>query len=192
MSEHFSRAARALEDAFFLKRDRELIEAMRRNEEIAERRRALSEASGITDPQVLDELTQHGLHSDAVASLALVPIVEVVWADGSAHPQERGAVLAALEKHGVAKGSPAHTLVEHWLAQKPPSRLFGLWASYMRALLPQLSEEARLQLKSSVLGQARSVAEAAGGLLGLRRVSIEEQAMLRKIELVLDSANKAG
>ena len=181
---------RSLEEAFFLQRDRELIETMRRNEEIAERRKALSEASGITDPRILDELSEHGLHAEALASLALVPIIEVVWADGHMHPDEHKAVLAAVEKHGIAKNSPAHTLVEHWLSNRPGPKLLKLWKEYVQALQPTLSPEGRRCLKESVISYARAVAEAAGGFLGLGKVSAEEQAMLKKLEQIFESAEK--
>jgi hypothetical protein len=181
---------RSLEDAFFQQRDRELIEAMRRNEEINGRRRALSEASGITDPRILDELSEHGLHAEALASLALVPIIEVVWADGHMHPDEYKAVLAAVEKHGIEKNSSSHTLVEHWLVNRPGPKLFRLWKEYVLALQPTLSPEGMRSLKDIVISHARLVAEAAGGFLGIGRVSAEEQAMIKKLEQVFESIEK--
>jgi hypothetical protein len=181
---------RSLEDAFFRQRDRELIEAKRRDKEIAETRKSLAEASGITDPLVLDELSEHGLHAEALASLALVPIIEVVWADGHMHPDERRAVLAATEKHGILKDSSAHALIEHWLRKRPAPRLLKLWKEYMKALLPTLSPGGRHLLETSIIGHARAVAEAAGGFLGIGSISAEEQGMLKEMEQVFKSADE--
>lgn len=181
---------RSLEDAFFLQWEKELIESKRREEEIEERRKSLSEASGITDPKILDELAEHGLHAEVLASLALVPIIEVVWADGHMHQDERSAVLTAAEKHGIVKESPAHALIEHWLKKRPDTRLLTLWKEYMEVLLPTLSTEGQLLLKKSIIGHARDVAEAAGGFLGLGKISAEEKIMLKELEKVFKLADE--
>lgn len=190
MNSNLFNKGRSLENAFFLQRDRELIAAKRRNEEIAERRKALSEASGITDSKILDELADHGLNAEALASLALVPIIEVVWADGHMHPDEYKAVMEAMEKHGIAKDSPAHKLVEHWLKKKPGPKLLKLWEEYVQALHPTLPPEVWKSLEDNVIGHARIVAEAAGGFLGIGSVSSEEQAMLKKLEDIFETFEK--
>lgn len=181
---------RSLEEAFFRQREQELIAVMKRDAVIAERRKILAEASGITEPQILDEFYELGLHAEALASIALVPIIEVVWADGHMHPEERRAVLAGVEKHGIAKDSPAHVLVEHWLHKRPGPRLLKLWGKYMLSLLPTLSTEGQHLLKKSVIGHSRAVAEAVGGFLGLSRISLKEQAMLNELEQIFESAEK--
>jgi hypothetical protein len=177
---------RSLEEAFFRKRDLELLEAMRHQEAMAERKKALAEVSGITNEAVLEELIAHGIHAEAVTALALVPMIEVVWADGEMQDREREAVLAASAKQGIGKDSPAFALIEHWLHKRPPPQLLKLWKEYVQALLPQLPPPARRQLKDSVIDHARAVAEAAGGFLGLARISAEEQALLKYLEAVFD------
>jgi hypothetical protein len=180
----------SLEEAFLRKRDRELINAIRRDKENIKRRMAFSEASGITDPRLSDELAKLGFQIEALASLTLVPIIEVVWADGHMHPDERKAVLAAMGKHGIAKNSSAHTIIEHWLRNQPNSQLLKRWKEYVQALQPTLSPESWRCLKEIVISHSCVAAEAAGGCLGLGRVSVEEQAMIKQIKQILESAEK--
>jgi hypothetical protein len=57
------------------------------------------------------------------------------------------------------------------------------WVEYIRELRGQLSEEEHKSLKASLLGRARSVAEASGGYLGLGlKVSKTETAVLKTLE----------
>jgi len=41
------------------------------------------------------------------------------------------------------------------------------WKKYARGIYEQLTEEERILMRVSIVGRAREVAEAAGGLLGL-------------------------
>jgi hypothetical protein len=55
-------------------------------------------------------------------------------------------------------------------------------------MVTQLSDETRQKLKEDLLGRARDVAKAAGGLLGMgRKVSKVEQAVLDELETTFES-----
>ena len=70
-----------------------------------------------------------------------------------------------------------------WLAKKPSRELVTAWKQYVSALLPNLNDNAKQSLKSEILGRAKSVAEAAGGFLGLTaRISDAEQRVLDDLE----------
>src|SRR4029453_17743740 len=75
----------------------------------------LSLASGITDRAVLRLLADLEVSSSVVAALALVPLVEVAWADGELAPEERASVLRASEAQGIRPGSRAHGLLASWM-----------------------------------------------------------------------------
>ena len=166
---------KALEEAFFA---RENAEAIRRLHP-AEGGQAPASGTGIRDQAVLDRLAAHGIGPNALTALSLAPLVLVAWADGGPQPEERQAVLAAADGAGIPAGSPAHKLLDHWLAQHPPADLLATWSDYVRALSP----EARIALHKDVMARAHQVAEAAGGFLGLvSKVSPTEQAMLKRLE----------
>lgn len=174
---------RILEDKFFAERDRELLQALRDEAATKERKKALADASGITDDALLDQLDEHEFHGETLAALSLVPLIAVAWADGNVDVKEREAILGAAEQKGIEKELPAHELLERWLARKPDNKLLDIWKGYVATLSQTLSEPAKKALKEDLLGRARTVAEAAGGLLGFgNKVSKSEEAVLDDLE----------
>ncbi len=173
---------RALEDAFFHKRDAELIAEMRRREAEQNRRKALAEVSGITDESVLDQLVEHDIHAETLAAFSLIPVIEVAWSDGKIQPEECKILLQALADAGIQKDGVACRLVEHWMDQRPNPKLMEIWKNYTRVLISELSPEAGESIKETIMRHARAVAEAAGGFLGFARLSRQEEEALRSIE----------
>jgi hypothetical protein len=106
----------------------------------------LSLSSGITDRAVLRLLADLEVSSSVVAALALVPLVEVAWADGELAPEERASVLTASEEQGIRPGSPAHRLLASWLEHRPSQGLFDAWLAYIEAVLEPLEEDERARL----------------------------------------------
>ena len=86
---------RALENAFFLQEDMKLIERQRELGKLRETRRNLARVSGIRDEKVLDHLMALKIRPETLASLVLVPLVEVAWADGRLDEKEKKALLHA-------------------------------------------------------------------------------------------------
>jgi hypothetical protein len=136
---------------------------------------ALREASCIEDEALLARLAALGIRAETLAALTLIPLIEVAWADGVMENKEREAVLAAAESSGIAAGSPSHGLLRIWTEERPPPDLVLAWRDFIRALGPQLNAEQREKLGENVVGRARSVAEAAGGFLGIGSISKPER-----------------
>ena len=99
---------RSLEDEFFRREDKRLIEQLTALRAAEATREALGRASGITKPAVLDKLIELGIRAETVAALSIVPLVEVAWADGGIDAKERGAVV---ERAGVPEDSTAGALL---------------------------------------------------------------------------------
>jgi len=183
----FKGRTKELEERFFSEQDKKLLEALREQAASKERKKALAEASGIADEDLLDRLDELDVHGETLAALSLVPLIAVAWADGAVDAKERGAVLAAAEQRGIEPQHPGHALLERWLQEKPDAGLLDVWKGYVAGLAPSLSQSARDALKTDLLGRARAVAEAAGGLLGLgNKVSRSEQAVLDSLEKAFD------
>ncbi len=175
--------SRVLEDRFFVEHDRVLIEKLRELKKLEETRQALSAASGITNEKVLQRLVELDVHPEILASLAVVPLVEVAWADGRVEGAERQAIMRAAGEAGLAKGSPDFELLDRWLALRPEPKLLEAWEHYTRGLCELLGEEERQALRAALVERARRVAEAAGGFLGLTsRISHAEQKMLDRLD----------
>lgn len=174
---------RVLEEEFFYKENQRLLEQLRRMKRMEESKEALAEASGITDDAVLQSLLDLQIDVQTIAALALVPLIEVAWADDYLDEKEKQAILEAAHASGLEKGQVAHKVLESWLSNQPKPKLLETWGEYIRELSGRLSEEERGALKTSLLERAKSVAEASGGYLGLGfKVSKTEAAMLKKLE----------
>lgn len=176
---------RSLEDEFFRRQDKRLLERLAELNVARATREELAKASGITDPAVLDKLTQLGIRAQTVAALSLVPLVEVAWADGSLDAKERRAIV---ERAEVAPDSTAGSLLEAWLDRRPDPELLNAWTLMIHAMAEQLPAADVARLKVGLLDRAHAVAGATGGLFGVgSRVSASEAAMLARLEAAFPS-----
>jgi hypothetical protein len=174
---------RSLEDEFFRREDKRLLAKLSELKAAEMNREALARATGITRPEVLDKLLGLGVRAETVAALSIVPLVEVAWADGSLDPKERRAVLDRARDSGIAPGSTAQTLLEAWLDRRPDPKLLDAWTHMVRGIRDQLGPDEAARLEAGLLGQARAVASASGGVLGMgAKVSGAEAAMLARLE----------
>ena len=173
---------KALEDLFFEKENRKLVEKLRAEREAGELREGLALMTGIQDDALLDKLLSLDLRPETWAALSLVPLVEVAWADGKVDAKERAAVLAAAEANGVQKGSASFDLLASWLEVRPDSGYLEAWGASIVDLCAHLDPAQRGAMKREVLARAERVAEATGGLLGLGgRISGVERKVLDQI-----------
>ena len=96
---------------------------------------------------------------------------------------ERQAILASASQKGLDTQGMAHQMLMGWLDEPPAPQLRDAWKGYVSVLVSEVPDEARTRLKEKIIGRARGVAEAAGGILGLRnKVSDSEQAVLNELE----------
>jgi hypothetical protein len=177
----------SLEDAFFLEQERKIIERQRARRQLEETRRDLSAASGICNAEVLDKLVSLNVSPETVASLALVPLVEVAWCDGNISETERKAVLDASHHAAANQATLDHELLAQWLTHRPAPELFTAWELYVKGLCELLSPTERQSLQKEILDHSRQVARANGGVLGVAPVSHAERAALARIEAAFNA-----
>ncbi len=173
---------RALEDEFFNKENAKKIEALKEKLDDNRSREELRKASGMTDDAVLDKLVELGLSAQTITALSLVPLVTVAWADGSVQSNERAAILQAALGKNLEEGSAGYRLLESWLTAQPGPKLLDTWEAYMKALAGQLNDEQNRMLRNQIVGFAKVIAESAGGILGIGKVSKGEEAAILRIE----------
>lgn len=164
MSQFSAKMSLRLENQFFFEKDRALMEQLARLRQERECVEALSKVSGITDETVLKELVAHNIRPETMAALCLIPIIEVVWADGKVDAREIEAVLEAARKNGLAED---HAVLQEWLRNRPDSKLLEVWKKYVRALAKEIDREVMVAMETDILAHARAVAEASGHFLGL-------------------------
>jgi hypothetical protein len=178
---------KALENQFYEKENKDKLAAMKSKLDSQRTKEELRKASGMTDDAVLDKLVHLGLRANTIAALSLVPLIQVAWADGAIQDNERTAILQGAHGKGLEKGTDGYELLQTWLQKRPSDELIEAWEAYIKALAGQLNDEQRRLLKNQIVGFAKMVAAAAGGFLGIGRVSASEEKVLARIEAAFAS-----
>ncbi|MEE3371991.1 MAG: hypothetical protein VX346_21845 [Planctomycetota bacterium] len=174
---------RALEESFFSKKNKQLLDALREELSQADRKQALSTAAQIDDDRTLDLLVQADISVESLLAFKLVPLVEVAWADASIAESEREAILAAAESKGIRPSDVAYQLLQNWLGEPLTEEVKLAWRSYASGLVESLGAEQCAAIRAEVLGKAREVAQSAGGILGIgNKISPVESQVMAELE----------
>jgi hypothetical protein len=178
--DRITKLSRSLENHFFYEENLMLKKELSRLRLEEQSIGALSNASGIVNAEVLKELVNRNIRPETLAAMALVPIIEVAWADGTISEPERKAVLYAANSHGF---SESNLILHEWLSNKPTPPLFDTWRKYMEGLCEIITPETIIALKEELIKNTKMVAKASGGFLSLiDPVSPEEKVVINSIE----------
>jgi hypothetical protein len=179
MADPISDRRRTHEEDYFQKKDRELIEKMRRQAKAEEELRVLGERVGVTDPELIHELAEMGFTPETVKLLPLVPVIEMAWAEGGVTAAERKMVIEVARARGIEEGSPADHQLTQWLDRQPEQSVYDRARRLTGALF---ASGGRFEITpDDVLKYCEAIAEASGGIFGIGRVSSEERATLARI-----------
>ena len=170
---------RAHEEDYFQKKDRELIEKIRQQAKVQQQLRELAERVGVTDPEVSRELAELGFTLETVKLLPLIPVLEMAWAEGGVTPAERKMVVDVARARGVEEGSAADRQLVEWLDRRPEESVFRRAGRLINALFA--SGVPFNLTPDDLLKYCEAIADASGGLFGIRRVSADERATLERI-----------
>ncbi len=173
-----------LHDAFFEDRDQELLDFLQFETQTVEQQemQQLQTRAGISDPEVLNELTRVGITSASMTAFMLLPLVRLAWADSKIQNGEFESILKAASDDGIAYGTPAYRLLSRWLEERPTEKMLDAWWKYAQALARELDDASLEAFRHATLGRARRVAEGSGGILGLgAKVSENERHVLNDL-----------
>ncbi len=174
--------ARALEDSFFAKENDRILKELRAASVREGKKKEFREYLNIENEELLDALVNLAVEPETLVAFTLVPLVEVAWADGEIQPKERDAIIKAAVDRGVGEDSPTAHLLRNWLETRPDPQLLETWRDYIEELKGSLSGETWAEMKKTIMGRARAIAEAAGGFLGIASISAAEKKMLQELE----------
>ena len=180
----FHQRGTALENQFFAKVDEKLLAKLHEQQDVD----SLAKSLGIS-PEIAKSLLAAGVTTHSAAALRLVPLVAVAWADGRIEPEELQVVVKAAESHGIKADQPAGQLLASWLKVAPTSDLLKTWGEYAASLVAHMSADQAANLKSSIIDELKSVANAAGGVLGWGAVSDGESKLMHVVEDALTRKN---
>ena len=187
----FAERGRSLEEEYFHRKERELIEKMRVRAAAEEQRRRLGQETGVGDDDVLRDLQELGYTPETVMLLHLVPLIQTAWAEGGVTQKERDLIVKAARSRGITAGSPADQQLDLWLAQRPSDELFEKTLRAIRTILQAQPDDARAASEKDLLALASAIATASGGIVGFHAVSDEERQILAHISEELKKSGKA-
>ena len=188
MTEHdgITSDLRSREEDYFRRKDRELVEKLRQAAADNEARHALEKTSGIHDQALLQELQALGFTPETVSLLPLIPIVQVAWAEGGVTDEERSLIVQFARQRGIHAGSAADRELSAWLQHRPSDEVFAKAGRLIRAML-DAPHRAGADI-DDLIKHCEEIAAASGGVLGFRKISAEERALLGRIEAALKSS----
>lgn len=172
---------RSLEEDYFRKKDKELIEKMRHAAAAEQARGEMGRKTGLADPELLEELEELGFTPDTVSLLPLVPVLQMAWAEGGVTSAERDLLVKVARTRGIDAGSAADRHLSAWLDRRPDPAVFTKAGRLIRAMLDAGSPESGSLSAEELVRYCEKIAAASGGILGIGRISAEEKALLSTI-----------
>lgn len=172
------------EQAYFRKRDAELIAKLRQKAELSEIAHALAEKLQTDEPELLERIQKLGVTLDTGSAFILAPLVEVAWVDGEVSDAERETILRIARQRGIAPGSSDDRQLLDWLAQRPSDEVFETSLEAIRIGLSVLPPDESKQRIATMIKACEEVAQAAGWVTELFRldgISYAESAVIAAI-----------
>lgn len=143
----------------------------------------------MTDAELVAELRLLGIDRHSHRVVALLPLVQVAWADGMVQPREHDLILDRAEALGMLTGD-GERIVRRWLELAPTQEYVLRGRACLIELARRQGSELGADLDAAALEQVvvlcEQVAAAAGGLFGvLWTVDARERAVITEIARAL-------
>jgi tellurite resistance protein len=135
----------------------------------------------MTDADILKSLNRLGIDEASHRVLALLPLVQVAWADGAIQAEERQLIVKVAREryHLTAEGT---VVLEDWLRYAPTTAYLTLGRQVLLELVRKNRDRSAID---DVVVLAHEVARAAGGLFGLAKIDASERQALAEIAAAL-------
>jgi hypothetical protein len=142
---------------------------------------SLAAVSHISDRDALEDLENIGVNPSTFVAVKLIPMIAVAWADDDLEDEEIAAIQKAAKEDGISPDSPAGKLLHQWLRDPMGEDVINAWELFISAYSTTLSTKERNRLEAETIDDAIKVAMAAGGFLGLGKVSQVEDNMINRL-----------
>jgi hypothetical protein len=188
----FAERRRGLEEEYFHKKEKELLEKLRHRMQAEAERGQMAEALGVQDTEILSDLQDLGYTRETVTLLHLVPLLQVAWADGDVTMRERDLILKLAGSRGIVEGSTAYQQLVGWLTQRPSEQFFQDTLRIIAGLFEALPPEQQAAGKRDLVSYSTNLASISGGILGLGKISRHEQEVIERITAELEQAHQTA
>lgn len=119
----------------------------------------------MTDAQLTAALATLGLDERSYPAVALLPLIEVAWADGRVQRAERRLIRQTVEQYGMPVSG---AWLDRWLERRPPTTQFLTARQVLLALMQRAGTGSDApDTLESLLELCHRVAAIAGGLFGI-------------------------
>jgi len=188
-----SEFTRASEEEYFHRKEKELIERLKKKAAAETHRKGLAEAIGLDNKQILDVLQDMGFDRSTVMLLFLFPLLQVAWSDGEVSEKERVLILRAAQTHGIREESAAYEKLTGLLRTQPAPVFFERALKVIQDLLQFQKGETRQSTSTKLIDACERVAAASGGFLGVGpKVSAKEKTVLRRLASAIGEKHVAA
>lgn len=178
----FKDRERGLEEEYFLRKEQELIEKMRRRVELEEQRREIAAELGVSNDDIIQALLELGYTPETVKLIHLVPLLQVAWADGRVDDKERQLIVDLARESQIEEGTEADRALQLWLEAPPSEEVQQANLKAVQAVLLAVPEDLRQKMQDDIIQYSITVASASRGLFGLEaRVSRAEREVINNI-----------
>ena len=171
---------KVLEEAFFYKVDRELIELLSTRLQREEKIRLFANATGIRDQKHLELLADSGFELSTLHFI-WVPLILVAWADGNAEKLEKEVIADILGSKGISQETISRVIAHTWFRNKPTEELWEIWAEFSAATSASLNPSVYNELIDEIVRLCRLIADASGGFMGLGKISATETQAIDRV-----------
>lgn len=135
------------------------------------------------DADLAKHLESIGLTGETARLVALLPLVQVAWADGAVQPEEKSLILEIAKKRSFADDAGI-AVIERWLTTEPSRfvyatgrKVVGILLARKPTQLPNLDQAT----PADVIAWCEGVSEVAGGFFGWNKVHSAETAAIAEI-----------
>ena len=144
----------------------------------------------MTDQEIIDALRYLGIDNASYRVVALLPLVQVAWADGTIQRAERSFILATAQNNGMLVGDGARIL-KNWLTFAPTDDYVSQGRECLVALARRsnssLGDAVMADTLGNILDLCETVARSAGGVFGLMwSVDARERTAIQEIAVALE------
>ena len=139
----------------------------------------------MTDDELAHQLQLLGMDAASYRALALLPLVQVAWADGTIQDAERDLILQLAEDR-YALEAEGKRVLRNWLHHPPSAGYTHRGRTVLRELCGRAGFNVSRDELGTVVSLAKQVAKAAGGFFGFGAISAHEATAIDEIAAALD------